>query len=182
FSRAERYEGAVSRVLGRRGLVFAVYAVLLVGAGVMFKTVPAGFIPVQDKLYVIAGVKMPEGASIERTDAVLKKMAAMAMEVEGVAHEVAFPGLNPLQFTNTPNSGVVFFPLAPFGERKASAEQITAELNQRFSTISEGFTFAFMPPPIQGLGNGSGWSLFVEDRTRLGYGELQGAVQAFQGA
>jgi multidrug efflux pump len=179
---SERYEGAVSRVLGRRGLVFAVYAVLLVGAGVMFKTVPAGFIPVQDKLYVIAGVKMPEGASIERTDAVLKKMAAMAMEVEGVAHEVAFPGLNPLQFTNTPNSGVVFFTLAPFGERKASAEQITAELNQRFSTISEGFTFAFMPPPIQGLGNGSGWSLFVEDRTRLGYGELQGAVQAFQGA
>ena len=179
---SERYEGAVGRALGRRGAVFAVYAVLLLGAGVMFKAVPAGFIPVQDKLYLIAGVKMPEGASIERTDAVLKKMAAMAMEVDGVAHEVAFPGLNPLQFTNTPNSGVVFFPLKPFGERTRSAEEITAELNQRFSTIEEGFTFAFMPPPIQGLGNGSGWSLFVEDRTRLGYGELQAAVQAFQGA
>ena len=63
-----------------------------------------------------------------------------------------------------------------------SAEEITAELNARFSTIQEGFTFAFMPPAIQGLGNGSGWSLFVEDRTRLGYGELQNAVQAFQGA
>ncbi|AKC87894.1 efflux RND transporter permease subunit [Pseudoxanthomonas suwonensis] len=179
---SERYERAVARILGRRGAVFAVYALLLLGAGVMFQAVPAGFIPVQDKLYVIAGVKMPEGASIERTDAVLKKMAAMAMEVQGVTHEVAFPGLNPLQFTNTPNSGVVFFPLAPFGERKASAEAITAELNQRFSAIEEGFTFAFMPPPIQGLGNGSGWSLFVEDRTRLGYGELQAAVQAFQGA
>ena len=179
---SERYEGAVGRALGRRGAVFAVYAVLLLGAGVMFKAVPAGFIPVQDKLYLIAGVKMPEGASIERTDAVLKKMAAMAMEVDGVAHEVAFPGLNPLQFTNTPNSGVVFFPLKPFGERTSSAEEITAELNQRFSAIEEGFTFAFMPPPIQGLGNGSGWSLFVEDRTRLGYGELQAAVQAFQGA
>ncbi|KAF1684976.1 multidrug efflux RND transporter permease subunit [Pseudoxanthomonas broegbernensis] len=177
-----RYEGAVSRALGRRGAVFAVYALLLVGAGVMFKAVPAGFIPVQDKLYVIAGVKMPEGASIERTDAVLKKMAAMAMEVEGVEHEVAFPGLNPLQFTNTPNNGVVFFTLAPFGERTASAEAITAQLNARFSAIEEGFTFAFMPPAIQGLGNGSGWSLFVEDRTRLGYGELQNAVQAFQGA
>ena len=177
-----RYEGAVSWALGRRGAVFAVYAVLLLGAGVMFKAVPAGFIPVQDKLYLIAGVKMPEGASIERTDAVLKKMAAMAMEVEGVQDEIAFPGLNPLQFTNTPNSGVVFFNLKPFGERKNSAEQITAELNQRFAAIEEGFTFAFMPPPIQGLGNGSGWSLFVEDRTRLGYGELQAAVQAFQGA
>ncbi|UBB25797.1 multidrug efflux RND transporter permease subunit [Pseudoxanthomonas japonensis] len=179
---SERYEGAVSRALGRRGAVFAVYALLLLGAGVMFKAVPAGFIPLQDKLYIIAGVKMPEGASIERTDAVLKKMAKMAMEVEGVQDEIAFPGLNPLQFTNTPNSGVVFFNLKPFGDRKNSAEQITAELNQKFSNIQEGFTFALMPPPIQGLGNGSGWSLFIEDRTRLGYGELQNAVQAFQGA
>ena len=177
-----RYEGAVSRALGRRGAVFAVYALLLVGAGVVFNAVPAGFIPVQDKLYIIAGVKMPEGASIERTDAVMKRMAAIASEVDGVAHEVAFPGLNPLQFTNTPNNGVVFFSLKPFSERSATAEEITAELNQRFSAIQEGFTFAFMPPAIQGLGNGSGWSLFVEDRTRLGYGELQNAVQAFQGA
>jgi multidrug efflux pump len=179
---SKRYETAVSRTLGRRGGVFAVYAALLVGAGVMFQAVPAGFIPVQDKLYLIAGVKMPEGASIERTDATLKKMAALAKEVEGVESEVAFPGLNPLQFTNTPNNGVVFFTLKPFSERKRSAAEITAELNQKFSTIQEGFTFAFMPPPIQGLGNGSGWSLFVEDRTRLGYGELQNAVQAFQGA
>ncbi|MGO3128444.1 MAG: efflux RND transporter permease subunit [Luteimonas sp.] len=183
FNRSsQRYEGGVSRVLGRRGAVFLVYAVLLVGAGVMFKVVPAGFIPVQDKLYVIAGVKMPEGASIERTDVVLKKMAALASEVDGVASEIAFPGLNPLQFTNTPNNGVIFFTLDPFSERSRSAEEITAELNQKFSTIQEGFTFAFMPPPIQGLGNGSGWSLFVEDRTRLGYGKLQAAVQAFQGA
>ncbi|MEL1265793.1 multidrug efflux RND transporter permease subunit [Pseudoxanthomonas putridarboris] len=183
FNRSsQRYEGAVSRALGKRGAVFAVYLVLLVGAGVMFKAVPAGFIPVQDKLYLIAGVKMPEGASIERTDAVLKKMTTLAMEVEGVQDEIAFPGLNPLQFTNTPNSGVVFFNLKPFNQRKNSAEQITAELNQKFAAIEEGFTFAFMPPPIQGLGNGSGWSLFIEDRTRLGYGELQNAVQAFQGA
>ena len=183
FNRSsQRYEGAVSRALGKRGAVFAVYVVLLIGAGAMFKAVPAGFIPVQDKLYLIAGVKMPEGASIERTDAVLKKMAAIAKEVDGVANEVAFPGLNPLQFTNTPNNGVVFFTLKPFSERSRSAEEITAELNQKFAGIQEGFTFAFMPPPIQGLGNGSGWSLFVEDRTRLGYGELQNAVQAFQGA
>jgi multidrug efflux pump len=179
---SQRYEGAVGRALGRRGAVFVVYAVLLVGAAFMFKIVPAGFIPTQDKLYLIAGVKMPEGASIERTDAVLKKMATIAKGVEGVQNEVAFPGLNPLQFTNTPNNGVVFFTLKPFSERSRSAEEITAELNQKFGAIQEGFTFAFMPPPIQGLGNGSGWSLFVEDRTRLGYGALQSAVQAFQGA
>ncbi|TWG90543.1 multidrug efflux pump [Luteimonas sp. J16] len=179
---SQRYEGAVGRALGRRGAVFVVYLVLLAGAAVMFNAVPAGFIPVQDKLYLIAGVKMPEGASIERTDAVMKRMAAIAGEIDGIRNEVAFPGLNPLQFTNTPNNGVVFFTLAPFSERSRSAEEITAELNQRLGEIQDGFTFAFMPPPIQGLGNGSGWSLFVEDRTRLGYGALQEAVQAFQGA
>src|SRR4029434_8133820 len=97
----------------------------------MFKAVPAGFIPLQDKLYLIAGVKMPEGASIERTDAVLKKIATIAKGIEGVESEVAFPGLNPLQFTNTPNNGVVFFTLKPFDKRKNSAAAITAELNQK---------------------------------------------------
>ena len=179
---SQRYEGAVSRALGKRGAVFAVYVVLLIGAGVMFKAVPAGFIPLQDKLYLIAGVKMPEGASIERTDAALKKIASIAKGIEGVESEVAFPGLNPLQFTNTPNNGVVFFTLKPFDQRKNSAAAITAELNQKISGIQEGFAFALMPPPIQGLGNGSGWSLFVEDRTNLGYGALQTAVQSFQGA
>ncbi|RYZ68842.1 MAG: multidrug efflux RND transporter permease subunit, partial [Lysobacteraceae bacterium] len=99
-----------------------------------------------------------------------------------VESEVAFPGLNPLQFTNTPNNGVVFFTLKPFDQRKNSAAAITAELNQKISGIQEGFAFALMPPPIQGLGNGSGWSLFIEDRTNLGYGALQTAVQSFQGA
>ena len=179
---SERYEGAVSWALGRRGVVFAVYAVLLIGAGVMFKAVPAGFIPLQDKLYLIAGVKMPEGASIERTDAALKKVAAIAKGIEGVESEIAFPGLNPLQFTNTPNSGVAFFTLKPFNERKNTAKQISDELNAKIAGIQEGFAFALMPPPIQGLGNGSGYSLFIEDRTNQGYGALQNAVNAFQGA
>jgi multidrug efflux pump len=157
-------------------------AALLVMTGVLFQAVPGGFIPVQDKLYLIAGVKMPEGASIERTDAALKKIADIAMKVEGVEHEVAFPGLNPLQFTNTPNSGVVFFPLKPFGQRHHSAKEISDEINAKIAGIKEGFAFALMPPPIQGLGNGSGYSLFVEDRAGLGYGALQTAVQTFQGA
>lgn len=179
---SERYEGAVSRTLGRRGAVFAVYFVLLIGAGVMFKAVPTGFIPLQDKLYLIAGVKMPEGASIERTDAALKKVAEMAKTIEGVDSEIAFPGLNPLQFTNTPNSGVAFFTLKPFDQRTNSAKEISDELNRKIAGIQEGFAFALMPPPIQGLGNGSGYSLFIEDRTNQGYGELQNAVNAFQGA
>jgi multidrug efflux pump len=179
---SERYRGAVSRLLGRRGRVFAVYAGLLVATAIVFQWVPRGFIPIQDKLYLIAGVRLPEGASIERTDDALRKVAAIAMSIEGVANEVAFPGLNPLQFTNTPNSGVVFFPLAPFGERELSAGEINAELNRRIAGIQDGFAFSLMPPPIQGLGNGSGYSLFIEDRAGLGYGALQSAVGAFQAA
>ena len=179
---SERYQGAVSRSLGGRGRVFAVYAVLLVATAFVFSSVPRGFIPTQDKLYLIAGVKMPEGASIERTDAALKKIADAAKSIDGVAHEVAFPGLNPLQFTNTPNSGVVFFPLKPFDQREKTAKQINDELNAKIGGIQEGFAFALMPPPILGLGNGSGYSLFVEDRANLGYGALQNAVGAFQGA
>jgi multidrug efflux pump len=159
-----------------------VYAVLLLATGLVFHWVPRGFIPTQDKLYLIAGVKLPEGASIQRTDAALKKIAKIAMGVDGVAHEVAFAGLNPLQFTNTPNSGVVFFPLKPFNERHKTAKQINDEISQKIAGIQEGFAFSLMPPPIQGLGNGSGYSLFVEDRTNLGYGALQTAVQSFQGA
>jgi len=179
---SERYQGGVSRTLGRRGAVFVVYAVLLVATGMMFRLVPPGFIPTQDKLYLIAGVKTPEGSSIERTDALLKKVADIAMKTEGVAHSVAFPGLNALQFTNTPNTGVVFFPLKPFSERHRSAAEIVGEINQKISGLQDGFTFALMPPPILGLGNGNGYQMFIEDRDNLGYGALQTAVQSMQGA
>ncbi len=82
--------------------MFVVYAGLLLATGLMFQLVPRGFVPVQDKSYLIAGVKMPEGSSIERTDAALRKIGAIAMQIEGVQNDVAFPGLNPLQFSNTP--------------------------------------------------------------------------------
>ncbi|HKN79272.1 MAG TPA: multidrug efflux RND transporter permease subunit, partial [Lysobacter sp.] len=179
---SSEYQGRIGGLLAHRGRVFAVYAVLLLATGLVFAWVPRGFIPIQDKLYLIAGVKLPEGASIERTDAALKKVAEAARSIDGVAHEVAFPGLNPLQFTNTPNSGVVFFPLKPFSERHLSAKQINDQLNAKIAGIQEGFAFSLMPPPILGLGNGSGYSLFVEDRGNLGYGALQNAVQGFQGA
>ncbi|MCW8127797.1 efflux RND transporter permease subunit [Microbulbifer halophilus] len=179
---SKKYRGGVSHSLRRRGAVFAVYAVLLTCTGLLFKAVPPGFIPVQDKMYLIAGVKLPEGASLERTDRLLQKVIDIAMDTEGVAHSVAFPGLNALQFTNTSNTGVVFLPLDPFDERERSASEINAEINSKIAGLKEGFTFSFMPPPIQGLGNGSGYQMFIEDRADLGYGELQNAVNAFQGA
>ncbi|PBS12560.1 multidrug efflux RND transporter permease subunit [Lysobacteraceae bacterium NML93-0792] len=179
---AARYERGIGRILGRRGLVFMVYAGLLLATGLVFKLVPPGFIPVQDKLYLIAGVKLPEGASIARSDAMLRQVADIAMETDGVAHAIAFPGLNALQFTNTPNTGVAFLTLEPASARSRSAAEINAEINQKIGALKEGFAFAFMPPPILGLGNGSGYSMFVQDRSGLGYGALQDAVNGMTGA
>ncbi|TWH99721.1 multidrug efflux pump [Luteimonas cucumeris] len=178
---ADGYQRTVGKALGRRGLVFAIYAVLLVGTGLMFQVVPRGFIPVQDKSYLIAGVKMPEGSSIERTDAALKKIGEIAMSIDGTRNDIAFPGFNPLQFINTPNYGVTFINLKPFGERR-SATEINAELSAKIAGIQEGFAFSLLPPPIDGLGTGSGYSAFIQDRGNLGYGALQSAVQNFQGA
>ncbi|AER32781.1 MULTISPECIES: multidrug efflux RND transporter permease subunit OqxB [Pantoea] len=179
---AHGYESMVGKTLRRRGAVFGVYLVLLAGAGWMFHAVPGGFIPTQDKLYLIGGVKMPEGSSLARTDEVIRQMSEIGLQTEGVAYAVAFPGLNALQFTNTPNSGTVFFGLKPFSERKQTAAQINAEINAKISRIQQGFGFSIMPPPILGLGQGSGYSLYVQDRAGLGYGALQTAINTLSGA
>lgn len=179
---AHGYESMVGKTLRRRGAVFGVYLVLLAGAGWMFHAVPGGFIPTQDKLYLIGGVKMPEGSSLARTDEVIRQMSEIGLQTEGVAYAVAFPGLNALQFTNTPNSGTVFFGLKPFSERKLTAAQINAEINAKISRIQQGFGFSIMPPPILGLGQGSGYSLYVQDRAELGYGALQTAINTLSGA
>ncbi|MGH8783059.1 efflux RND transporter permease subunit [Paraburkholderia sp.] len=176
------YHGAVSRSLSRRGVIFGVYAVLLGATALLFHTVPGGFIPTQDKLYLFAGAKLPEGASLSRTDAVTRQMAQIAHSVDGVSIVPAYAGLNALQVVNTPNITNSYIGLKPFDERHRSAAQINAELNARFAQITDGFAFALMPPPIQGLGNGSGYSLYLEDRAGLGYGALQNALGAFQAA
>ncbi|MBK5014076.1 MULTISPECIES: multidrug efflux RND transporter permease subunit OqxB [Pantoea] len=179
---AHGYESLVGRTLRRRGAVFGVYILLLAGAGFMFHTVPGGFIPTQDKLYLIGGVKMPEGSSLARTDEVIRKMSEIGMQTDGVAYAVAFPGLNALQFTNTPNSGTVFFGLKPFNERRHTAAEINAEINAKIAQIQQGFGFSIMPPPILGLGQGSGYSLYVQDRAGLGYGALQTAINTLSGS
>jgi multidrug efflux pump len=179
---SEGYQGSISRILKRRGIVFAIYALLLVGTGAMFNAVPRGFIPVQDKLYLIAVVKLPEGASLERTDAAMKKLRDIALGTDGVAHVVAMTGLNAIQFTNTPNYAVAFPILKPFSERTRSAKEIADDIQAKISGIKEGMAFVMMPPPIDGMGSGAGYSLFIEDRAGLGYGALQEAVAALQGA
>ncbi len=149
----------MSKTLGRRGAVFAVYLLLLCAAGVMFKVVPGGFIPTQDKLYLIGGVKMPEGSSLARTDAVIRKMSEIGMNTEGVDYAVAFPELNARCSSPTRRiPGRSFFGLKPFDQRKHTAAEINAEINAKIAQIQQGFGFSILPPPILGLGQGSGYS------------------------
>ncbi|KIO48145.1 efflux RND transporter permease subunit [Nitrosospira sp. NpAV] len=178
---SERYHRTVGHALTKRGLVFGVYLMLLACTALLFGKVPDGFIPTQDKLYLFTGAKLPEGASLARTDEVVRKMIDIALDTEGVEKVAAYAGLNALQLTNTPNFSAAYVILKPFDQRSRSASAIVAELNEKFASIEEGITFALMPPPIEGLGNGSGYSLYVEDRAGLGYGALQDATKAFQG-
>jgi len=179
---SDGYSGSVTRMLRHRRPVFFVYIILIGLTWTLFQAVPGGFIPTQDKLYLIGGVKLPEGASLDRTEAVVNKISNQALSIDGIADAVAFPGLNTLQFTNTSNTATIFFPLKGFRERSRSALEIVTELQGKISSIQEGFGFAIMPPPILGLGTGSGYSLYIQDRAGLGYGQLQNAVQQMTGA
>ncbi|NVB85549.1 MAG: efflux RND transporter permease subunit [Kofleriaceae bacterium] len=185
FDRGFQYGGrGYTRVVGAavryRKPSFAIYAVTIVLAVFMFRTVPAGFVPVQDKMYLIGIVNLPAGASLDRTERVVREASARALATDGVAHAIAFPGLNGVHFTNTPNSAVIFFTLTPAGHRR-TAEQIAGELNMKFGGITDGFAFAIMPPPVLGLGTGAGFSVFVEDRADRGDVELAAAIGALQG-
>jgi multidrug efflux pump len=179
---SEGYAGAVTANIGRPKRIGALYAGLLALTAFGLWKLPGGFIPIQDKLYLISVLKMPEGSSLDRTEAVIRKMSDIAMHTDGVDSSVAFPGLNALQFTNTPNTGAIFICLKRFDERTRPAAAIAGELMGKFSQLQEGLAFAIMPPPILGIGNGSGFSLYLQDRAGLGYGELQNSVQTLQGA
>jgi multidrug efflux pump len=157
--------------------VFAVYALLLAATGLMFQAVPGGFIPTQDKMYLIGAAQAARGRLAGPHRGGDPPHERDGAGDEGVSSAVAFPGLNAMHFNNTPNVGVIFFGLDDFATARRSAEEIAAELNMKFSGIQEAFAFAFQPPAVLGIGTGSGYSLFVQDRAGLGYGELQNAVQ-----
>jgi multidrug efflux pump len=183
FDRASaNYSHGISSVLSHRTIVLVMYLALLVATGLMFRIVPSGFMPVQDKLFLITTVKLPGGASIERTDRLVKRITEHANNAEGVLRTISFTGMNVFQGINTPNMGAVYVQLKPTSERKLSAEQIVANLNQEWAKYTEGQAVTFMPSPIQGLGNGNGYQLFIEDHENQGYGALQDAVRAMQSA
>ena len=179
-----RYERGVNGVLKRKTLSVAVYLLLGVAAIFMFKAVPAGFVPAQDKQYLIGFAQLPDAATINRTDKVIRDMSDIASKVPGVDSSIAFPGLSINGFTNAPNAGVVFFSLKPFDERTGKGQDgpsIAAEINKRLGGIQDAFIMVVPPPPVNGLGTTGGFKLMVEDRGNVGYDEMYKAVQAVQG-
>nr|WP_283842165.1 efflux RND transporter permease subunit [Bradyrhizobium altum] len=181
FSRnSTRYERTVGSLLRRRGGVFTTYLLLLSGKFVLFQVIPSGFIPNQDKLYLFGGAQLPGGASLSRTDNLTREMAAIAEKVDGVDFVTSYVGFNALQNTNTPNFATSYIILKPFDARSRNAGDVNAELTKKFAALSAGSAYAVLPPPIKGLGNGSGYSLFLKDNAGLRYGALQKALERFQ--
>lgn len=176
FNRASNgYVWLVKKVI-RLGAIFGVLYIGLVGlTGLQFNSTPTGYVPGQDKQYLIAFAQLPDAASLDRTEAVIKEMSRIAMAHPGVDHSVAFPGLSINGFTNSPNSGIVFTPLKDFADRtdsSMSANAIAADLNRQFAGIQDAFIAIFPPPPVQGLGTIGGFRLQIEDRANLGYEAL----------
>ncbi len=179
-SSSDAYSGGVSKILGRKTIAVVIYAVLLGLTYQSFEEVPQGFVPGQDKQYLVGFAQLPDGATLERTEAVIREMGEIALKEPGVQSAVQFPGLSINGFTNSSSAGIVFVTLDPFEERKGEAMSggaIAGRLQQQFGGIEEAFIAIFPPPPVQGLGTIGGFKLQIEDRTDLGYEALNGALQ-----
>ncbi len=181
FARASNgYVNGVAKTLGRSSIAVLVYGGLLVLTALAFARTPGGFVPQQDKAYVVAVVQLPDAASLDRTEAVIRQMSDIASKVPGVEHSVAFPGLSVNGLINSPNSGAIFFPLSDFKDRKGeamSAGAIVGTLNQKFAAIPDAQIAVFPPPSVQGLGTIGGFRMQIVDKAGLGSDELYKETQ-----
>ena len=176
FARASHgYVQGVGHVLRAGGIVLLIYGGLIGLTYLGFARTPTGFVPSQDKQYLVAFAQLPPAATLDRTEEVIRRMGDLALKHPGVESAVAFPGLNINGFTNSPSSGIVFVTLKPFEERRLksqSAPAIAQALNGEYGKIQDAFIAVFPPPPVQGLGTIGGFRLQVEDRNSLGFEEL----------
>jgi hydrophobe/amphiphile efflux-1 (HAE1) family protein len=180
----DRFASGYGRLTGRlvrvAALMLIVYAGLIALTAFEFTRAPGGFIPEADQGYLINVIQLPPGASLERTDAVVRRATKIMLETPGIAHAVPFAGLDGATFTNAPNAGTIFTPLAPFDERVAkglSANHILADLRRRLAVIQDAFIITIPPPPVQGIGNAGGFKMMIEDRRGRGLRALDAATQ-----
>ena len=180
-SASSGYGRLVGRLAGLRAIVLVVFVGLLACTWGIFQKVPGGFIPAQDKQYVIGIAQLPDAASLDRTEAVVRKMSELALGTPGVTHAIGFPGLSINGFVNLSNSAVVFFPLDDFELRrdpKLSGQALAQTLTKKFSTIESARAIAVLPPPVQGIGTTGGFKLYLQDRAARGYDDLARVTKA----
>ena len=179
---ANTYSTSVGRVISRKAVMMGMYLVLVGLTFGLFKAVPGGFVPGQDKQYLVGFAQLPDAATLDRTEDVIRRMSDIALKQPGVESAVAFPGLSINGFTNSSNAGIVFVTLKPFAERTTpdlNGTAIALQLNKKFGAIQDAFIAMFPPPPVQGLGTIGGFKLQIEDRTGQGYTALDEATKAF---
>ena len=176
--------GAVLAVLMRRKIVaLLIYFALIISAVGLFYKVPQGYVPTQDKQYLVGFAQLPPGASLDRTQKVLDRMSDIALATPGVEHAVSFPGLSINGFAASSSAGIVFFGLDPFEKRKSPdlyGPALAGQLMGQMMMIEDAFVGVFPPPSVDGLGAIGGFRLQVQDRADLGYEALFEAMQAVQ--
>ncbi|MCG8492024.1 MAG: efflux RND transporter permease subunit [Sneathiellales bacterium] len=181
FSKSQNgYAGAVKVFAGRKLIMMVLFGGLVALTGHMFNIIPKGFVPAQDKGYLISFAQLPPGATLERTEKVMRDMTDIALKQEGVTGAVQFPGLSVNGFVNSPASGIVFVTLDDFSERTEphlNGFAIAQQLQMKYAAIDEAFVAIFPAPPVRGLGNTGGFKLQIQDRADQGYETLSNVVQ-----
>ncbi|WP_211436021.1 efflux RND transporter permease subunit [Candidatus Kuenenia stuttgartensis] len=175
------YGRTISRILRFSIIAVIAYCGLIGLTYIGFTKVSTGFIPAQDQGYLIVDVALPDGASLERTDAVIARATNIILGTPGIAYAVGLAGFSGATFTNSSDAGVIFTPLAPFDERAKNGpalDQIIADLSKRLSVIQEARLLVISPPPVRGLGTSGGFKMMVEDRAGMGIKELEKAAYA----
>jgi multidrug efflux pump len=180
------YGKTVGVLLRLSVVALAVYVGLMGLTYLGFRAVPVGFIPEQDKGYLVLNAQLPDGASLERTNALIQELSKLAREDEGVDHTIDLPGYSVLVSTNISNVGGMFVILKPFEERAGKPElsgpAVMARLRSKFAEFREARVALFGAPPVDGLGSTGGFKLQVQDRRGAGLRALQGAVQGLADA
>jgi hydrophobe/amphiphile efflux-1 (HAE1) family protein len=179
---SRKYGKATARIVRSLAIVGVAYVLLIAVAGWRFTATPTGFIPQQDQGYLIGVVQLPPGASLERTDKVVRQTVEIAMKNPAMQTAVGFAGLDGATFSNAPNSGVVFFALKPHADREAHVNQVQGELFPALGgAIKDGDVLVIAPPPVQGIGTAGGFKMMIEDRAGLGYQALAQSAFAMMG-
>ncbi|MEX3772977.1 efflux RND transporter permease subunit [Pseudomonas sp. MYb118] len=181
FGRAsEGYGSGIGKLIRHKGGMLVVYAGLLAATWWLTGHVPGGFVPAQDKEYLVSLAQLPEGSTLDRTEATMNRMNEIALRHPAVMGTSSYSGLSINAVTKSSSTALSFVLLKPFNERKGiSANQVAADLAREFASIGHAFTGIFPPPPVYGLGTLGGFKLQIEDRADAGYEELYRATQAF---